>query len=240
MYSCPPMPPAPCPPDCPPSKPKDDESSKYYREIGTEMIGNRLIIRMEREKGKSRKLKDWDPPCDCDVVIQRPTGKEGPKILKVADNNQILFRIESRSSMSKKDGNEMMPQAVSYEVGQCRGGPNTNDQCRTVTIYPVADSAGAQQVHTDRLTLDDENVFLLKVKNKPDADDKPRKNIELEMRTPKPPSPSAAPTSLTMSSSTIKLSESEKVALEAEEDCFKAGAPPKPTKRDKKRKKKRR
>ncbi|XP_043265673.1 uncharacterized protein LOC122405193 [Colletes gigas] len=188
MYSCPPMPPAPCPPACKPKKSTRDVKSKYYREIGTAMIGNQLIIRMERDKSKSKKSRDWDPPCDCDVVeIQRPTSKEGPKILKGSDNNRILFRVESKSRIGKKDDSDSMPQAISYEVGQCRGGPNTNDQCRTFTIYPVMDRPGSQEVHTDRVTDGDQNVFMLKVKKKPASSDQPRRNIELELRTPKPP-----------------------------------------------------
>lgn len=81
------------------------------------MIGNQLIIRMEREKGKSKKVHEWDPPCDCDVVeIQRPTSKMGPRILKGADNNRILFRVQSRSHLATRDGSDDSPQAISYEV----------------------------------------------------------------------------------------------------------------------------
>lgn len=81
------------------------------------MIGNALVIRMEREKGKSKKSSEWDPPCDCEVVeIQRPTSKEGPKILKGTNNNQILFRVQSGSHLSSKDDGVDMAQAISYEV----------------------------------------------------------------------------------------------------------------------------
>ncbi|XP_053977117.1 uncharacterized protein LOC128875508 [Hylaeus volcanicus] len=187
MYCCPPMPAAPCPPACPP-KPTKDSSSKYYREIGTAMIGNQLIIRMEKKKGKSKKSRDWDPPCDCDVVeIQRPSSKEGPKILKGPDNNRILFRVESKSYLSRKDDRDSMPHAISYEVGRCTGGPNTNDQCRTFTIYPVMNRPGSQEVHTDRVTEGDQNVFMLRVKKMPSSSDQPKRNVELELRTPKPP-----------------------------------------------------
>ncbi|XP_043600884.1 uncharacterized protein LOC122575655 [Bombus pyrosoma] len=194
MYACPPMPPVPCPPECPPSKPKYDPSARYYREIGTAVIGNHLIIRMEREKGKSKKLKGWDPPCDCDVIeIQRPTSTQGPKILKGTDNNRILFRVESKNAAAKIDEEDTKPQAISYEVGQCRGGPNTNNQCRTFTIYPVLDGSDAQEVHTDRVTEGNENVFMLKVKKKGISVDEPRRNVELELRTPKLPTPPAPP-----------------------------------------------
>ncbi|CAK9808054.1 hypothetical protein ANTQUA_LOCUS5442 [Anthophora quadrimaculata] len=187
MYSCPPMPPAPCAADPTPTKPSDETGSKYIREIGTAMIGNQLIIRMEREKGKSKKSKEWDPPCDCDLVVQRPTSREGPKVLKGPDNNRILFRVEEDAT--KKGDTDCIPQGITYEVGQCKGGPNTNTQCRSFTIYPVLDGGEAQEVHTDRVTEGNENVFMLKVKKRPDSSDQPKRNIELELRTPRPPTP---------------------------------------------------
>lgn len=111
MYACPPM-----AAKCPSKEPKDD-SSKYYREIGTAMIGNQLIIRMERNKNKSKKSRDWEPPCDCDVVeIQRPSSNQGPKILKGLDNNRILFRVESRSDLSKPEDTKTMSQGITYQV----------------------------------------------------------------------------------------------------------------------------
>ncbi|XP_076759060.1 uncharacterized protein LOC143428222 [Xylocopa sonorina] len=232
MYACPPMPPTPCPPECLPSKPSYDPSAKYYREIGTSVIGNQLIIRMEREKGKSKKSGDWDPPCDCDVVeIQRPTSKEGPKILKGPDNNRILFRVESKSTESRKNNNDPIPQAISYEVGQCKGGPYTNDQCRTFTIYPVLDRAGAQEVHTDRVTDGDENVFMLKVKNKPDSEDRPRRNVELELRTPRPPTPPSQQPEAHEQVSGKRVSPEEI-------DCTPTAVPREPLRKKKKRRKK--
>ncbi|XP_076650279.1 uncharacterized protein LOC143357643 [Halictus rubicundus] len=192
MSSCPPMPPPPCPPDCPP--PPKDAGSKYFREIGTAMVGNQLIIRMEREKGRSRKLGDWIPPCDCDVVeIQRPTSKEGPKILKGPTNNQILFRINSKSQLGKKENASCKPQGIYYEVGQCKEGRNRDDKCRTFTIYPVMDGPCSQEVHTDRVTEGNENVFMLRVKKKPGPVEEPKKHIELELRTPQPPPPLPEP-----------------------------------------------
>ncbi|KZC05922.1 PREDICTED: uncharacterized protein LOC107194227 [Dufourea novaeangliae] len=189
MHSCTTMPEAPCPPDCPPPKPLNDPSSKYYREIGTAMVGNELIIRMEREKGKSKRLRDWDPPCDCDVVeIQRPTSKEGPKILKGPENNRILFRVQSKTQENKEDG-DGKAQGIYYEVGQCKNDRNSARMCRTFTIYPVMDSPCSQVVHTDRVTEGDENVFMLKVRKKPNTNEEPKKNIELELRTPRPSTP---------------------------------------------------
>ena len=76
------------------------------------------------------------------------------------------------------------------QVGECKGGPKTNDQCRTFTIYPVFNGTGVQQIHTDRVTEGNENVFMLRMKKKNDSSiEQPRKNIELEVRTPKPPTP---------------------------------------------------
>ncbi|XP_076166227.1 uncharacterized protein LOC143146102 [Ptiloglossa arizonensis] len=208
MYACPPM-----AAKCPSKEPKDD-SSKYYREIGTAMIGNQLIIRMERNKNKSKKSRDWEPPCDCDVVeIQRPSSNQGPKILKGLDNNRILFRVESRSDLSKPEDTKTMSQGITYQIGQCRGGPNTNDQCRTFTIYPVLDHPGEQEVHTDRVTDGDQNVFVLRVKKKPPNSDEPKKNIELELRTPKPPILSAAQTASEVPRVELEKKEEKKVVL---------------------------
>ncbi|XP_017752775.1 PREDICTED: uncharacterized protein LOC108545588 [Eufriesea mexicana] len=231
MYSCPAMPPAPCPPECPPSKPSYDLSSRYYREIGTTMIGNQLIIRMEREKGKLKKSKEWDPPCDCDVVeIQRPTSKQGPKILSGADNNRILFRVESKSAIPKDD-DDAMTQAIAYEVGQCRGGPYTNNQCRTFTIYPILDGPGTQEVHTDRVTDGKDNVFMLRVKKKSDSVDQPRRNVELELRTPKlQPSLSEPPE--------VQHRTPEKILIRKEKECQPEEAPRKEPNNVKQRKKK--
>ncbi|XP_031842879.1 uncharacterized protein LOC116431497 [Nomia melanderi] len=187
-YECPAMPVAPCPPACPPAKKSNDPESKYYREIGTAMAGNQLIIRMEREKGKSKKSGDWSPPCDCDVVeIQRPTSKEGPKILKGPGNNRILFRVQSKTQVGKKEDHGHNPQGIYYEVGQCKEDRDKEDRCRTFTIYPVLDSPGSQEVHTDRITEGNESVFMVRVKKKPGVVEEPKKHIELELRTPKPP-----------------------------------------------------
>lgn len=81
------------------------------------MIGNQLIIRIEREKGKSKKMKEWDPPCDCDVVeIQRPSSTQGPRILKGGDNNRIVFHVASKSDVTGRTNLGTQPQAVHYQV----------------------------------------------------------------------------------------------------------------------------
>ncbi|XP_015175809.1 PREDICTED: uncharacterized protein LOC107066069 [Polistes dominula] len=188
-------------PTCPPplcsssTKIKDTCSTKYYEQIGAEMIGNRLIIRMEKDKSKSKKkLDQWEPPCDCDVVeIQRPTSKTGPKILKGSNNNRILFRVQSKGHMGTKEDPHYKPQAVSYEIGGCKGGQYTNDDCRTITFYPILGAPGSQEVHTDQITDGNENVCLLRIKKKPDTTEKVKRNVELELRTPRPPTQPLTP-----------------------------------------------
>ncbi|KOC70983.1 hypothetical protein WH47_04969 [Habropoda laboriosa] len=229
MYACPPMPPAPCAPEPPIRKHVIEPGSRYIREIGTAIIGNQLIIRMEREKGKSKKSKEWDPPCDCDLVVQRPTSKEGPKILKGPDNNRILFRVEEDAA--KKNNTDCIPQGISYEVGQCKGGPNTNNQCRSFTIYPVLEGAGAEEVHTDRVTEGDENVFMLKVKKRPDSSDQPKRNIELELRTPRPPTPP-------LEELIAMQQKQERHVTLVEKDCTPEEKPKKKEEKKKKKKKK--
>ena len=82
------------------------------------MLGNKLIIRVEKDKNKNKKKRgQWDPPCDCDMVeIRRPAGKEGPKIVNAGDNNQILFRIHSKNHLNSKDDQNYKPQAIAYKV----------------------------------------------------------------------------------------------------------------------------
>ena len=98
----------------------DKTPKKYFQEIGAEMLGNQLIIRVEKNKDKDKKKRNqWDPPCDCDMVeIRRPSGKEGPKIVNAGDNNQILFRINSKAHLNSKDDSMYKPQAIAYKVSQ--------------------------------------------------------------------------------------------------------------------------
>lgn len=74
-------------------------------------------------------------------------------------------------------------------MARCKGGPNTNNQCRTFTIYPVMDGSGKQEVHTDRVSDENENIFMLKVKKTPQSTEEPKRHVELELRTPKAPPP---------------------------------------------------
>lgn len=75
------------------------------------------------------------------------------------------------------------------QVGQCKEDRDQEDKCRTFTIYPVLDSPGSQEVHTDRITEGNESVFMLRVKKKPAVVEEPKTHVELELRTPKPITP---------------------------------------------------
>ncbi|XP_014221799.1 uncharacterized protein LOC106649045 [Trichogramma pretiosum] len=181
---------------CPaPSKPKNEDPSagKYYHEVGAEMVGNQLIIRMEKDKNKKAKLKkaSWEPPCDCDVIeIKRPSGNKGPRITNAGDNNQILFRVHSRGHLNKKDDPHYRPQAVAYKIN--RSGDYGDDRCRKVTVYPQLGGPISQEVYTDHITECNENVYMLRVKKRNDDKDARAKkqNLEVELHTPQAdPSP---------------------------------------------------
>lgn len=116
------------------------------------------------------------------------------------------------------------------QVGQCRGGPNTNDQCRTFMIYPVLNGTDAQEVHTDRVTEGNENVFMLKVKRKSEFPEQPRRNVEVELRMPTVPTPCPE-------QSEVEPPPPRKVDFTQEEGCIQEKEIPK--KEAKKQKKKR-
>lgn len=105
-----------CPPvsSSPPTLAKD-VCSKYYQEIGAEMISNQLIIRLEKDRNRQKKKQaKWDPPCDC-VEIQRPTSKSGPKIINANCDDRILFRVHSTSRFYEKE-ESYKPQTIAYKV----------------------------------------------------------------------------------------------------------------------------
>ena len=92
-----------------------DARSKYYQEIGAEMISNQLIIRLEKDKNKSKKKREeWEPPCDC-VEIQRPTSKTGPKIINADYDDRIIFRVHSAYRLHEKE-DPYKSQTVVYKV----------------------------------------------------------------------------------------------------------------------------
>ncbi|KAJ8684189.1 hypothetical protein QAD02_019981 [Eretmocerus hayati] len=176
---------------CPPmtsSTPVQKSQDKYFHEVGAEMTGNQLIIRMQKDKLKNKKnKKNWHPPCDCDVIeIKRPTSTRGPKIVNGGDNNQILFRINSKTHLNKKDDPYYKPQAIAYKIN--RSGIDENSSCRKVTVYPQLGGPISQEVYTDHISDCDHDVYLLRVKKKNDSpENQGKRNLEVELRTPKPP-----------------------------------------------------
>lgn len=77
------------------------------------MISNQLIIRLEKDKNKrKKKMKEWDPPCEC-VEIQRPTSKKGPKIINADYDDRIVFRVHSPPHLIK---DEIKTQTIAYKV----------------------------------------------------------------------------------------------------------------------------
>lgn len=93
-----------------------DACSKYYQEIGAEMISNQLIIRLEKDKNRQKKKREeWDPPCDC-VEIQRPTSKRGPKIINADCDDRIVFRVHSTPRFYEKEESPYKSQTIAYKV----------------------------------------------------------------------------------------------------------------------------
>ncbi|XP_029172346.1 uncharacterized protein LOC114941502 [Nylanderia fulva] len=168
-----------------------DACSKYYQEIGAEMISNQLIIRLEKDKNKQKmKREEWDPPCDC-VEIQRPTSKRGPKIINANYDDRIVFRVHSASEESSYKS-----QTIAYKM---RSGTDEQDsQCKTITVYPQF-TTGSQEVYSDHITEGNQNIFLLRIKKKAEYSEQKNRNVELELRTAKPPTPLPAPASTPVS-----------------------------------------
>lgn len=73
------------------------------------------------------------------------------------------------------------------QLGSCKDGKN--NECRTFTFYPSYGHPGSQEIHTDQIVDGNENVCLLRIKKKPDAIEKIKRNVEMELRTPRPPTP---------------------------------------------------
>ncbi|XP_012287552.1 uncharacterized protein LOC105703624 [Orussus abietinus] len=161
---------------------------KSFQEIAAEVIGNQLTIRMERKKNKGKRGQDqWEPPCACDIVeIKRPSTKEGPKIVNGGNNNQILFKVYSRTRIGVKEDPNYKPQTITYKVGECKG-CNDKDRCRTFIVHPQFGRPGVQEIHSDHIEGSNCNILLLKVKKKDENPEQKMQNIELELRTPKMP-----------------------------------------------------
>ncbi|XP_070155710.1 uncharacterized protein [Polyergus mexicanus] len=212
--------------------------SKYYQEIGAEMISNQLIIRLEKDKNRQRKKRtEWDPPCDC-VEIQRPTSKRGPKIINADCDDRIVFRVHSTSRFDEKKESPYKSQTIGYKIESCRDEQDSH-QCKTITVYPQFTS-GSQEVYSDHITEGNQNIFLLRIKKKAEDSEQKNRNVELELRTPKPPTPLPAPAPTAVSA----VAPSQPVVDSIVEDVQKPDIPEeiikKPTKVSKSKRKKKR
>ncbi|XP_018358676.1 PREDICTED: uncharacterized protein LOC108758296 [Trachymyrmex cornetzi] len=184
MCLCPSITHLPCPSSSSSHSLIKDTCSKYYQEIGAEMISNQLIIRLEKDKNKSKKKREeWEPPCDC-VEIQRPTSKTGPKIINADYDDRIIFRVHSAYHLHGKE-DPYKSQTVVYKIGSCKDGQQDNHQCKTITVYPQF-SSGTQEVYSDHIREGDQDIFLLRIKKKAEYSEQKNRNVELELRTPKP------------------------------------------------------
>ncbi|XP_011140281.1 uncharacterized protein LOC105183684 [Harpegnathos saltator] len=176
----------PCSPSCLPFLPVGNDYSKYYQEIGAEMIGNQLLIRLEKDKNRLRKKRhEWNPPCDC-VEIQRPTSKRGPKIINANYDDRVVFRVHSSSQFDTQEELAYKSQTVAYIIESCRDEQNSH-RCKTITIYPQKSIPGSQEVYTNHITEENQDIFLLRIKKKMEFPDQKNRNVELELRTPKQP-----------------------------------------------------
>lgn len=106
----------PCPVPSSLSLPVENACSKYYQEIGAEMLDNQLLIRLEKDKNRlKKKQREWSPPCDC-VEIQRPTSKTGPKIINAHYEDRVVFRVHSSSQIGKQEESAYESQTIAYKV----------------------------------------------------------------------------------------------------------------------------
>lgn len=153
--------------------------SKYYQEIGAEIIGNHLMIRVEKDRYKLRKKSSQrdSPPCDCEMPeIKRATRTAGPQIVNVGDN--IIFRLSSRLHLDTEDPNHQL-EVISHQLGDTQ-----RDFGRTMTVHPQLEGAGPQQVHQDHVVIGDQNIFMMRIKKDPDGKELKKRNIELEVTYP--------------------------------------------------------
>ena len=82
------------------------------------MIGNQLIIHIEKDKNKSikRHTEKWDPPCDCEIPeIRMASSTERSRIVNSDDSNQTVCRIRSRTLVGKDESN-YKPEAFAYQL----------------------------------------------------------------------------------------------------------------------------
>ncbi|XP_011300257.1 formin-I [Fopius arisanus] len=165
---------------CPQSS--SGRSKKHYHEIGAEVIGNQLLIRVEKDQ-KKLKRRQWEPPCDCEIPeIRIPSSNEEPKLINAGDNNQIIFRINSRSQVHSDDP-KFRPEIISYNLGD----DHSNSNERTIMVHPQLEGNGSQEIQRDHIAIGNQNIFMMRIKKKPDIKEHKHRNIELEVRYPKMP-----------------------------------------------------
>lgn len=84
----------------------------------------------------------------------------------------------------------MKSQKNHFQIEPCGKTKDLNGQCRRITVYPGSNESDSQEVHGDRITCGNQEIFMLRVQKK---SDQTKRNVELELRTPKPPSPPPTP-----------------------------------------------
>ncbi|XP_063972293.1 uncharacterized protein LOC135160057 [Diachasmimorpha longicaudata] len=173
---------------CP--QPSTKLPKKNYHEIGAEVIGNQLLIRVEKDKKKVK--SQWDPPCDCEIPeIRLSSDSEGPKIINAGSNNQIIFQINSKSHVESPDPT-LISEIKPYELGDHQD----ELQGRTIVVHSQVDGGDSQEIQRDHITVGNQNIFMMKIKKKSDAKERKNRNVELEVCYPIIPERVSTPFSL--------------------------------------------
>lgn len=173
------------------------------------MLGNKIWVRIERDKNKLSKLKklkekskEWDPPCVCSEVNNLKPPKEprvqGPKIINVGDS-EIIFRLNSRCRLSCEDQNyssQLVSSGDNFKLVNSQ--PEKQDD--KIQVFSRLDHLDKYNVYQDHATVGNKNLFLMKINkknvNNKNLKDLKSKNIELELSYPKIKVFTAPPSSL--------------------------------------------
>lgn len=124
-----------------------------------------------RVQNDSKPNEEWDPPCQC-----------------VEENNEIQTKRIQNFDKNRHD--------IAFRKVDLN---NTQNSCRTITVYPQADSDVHTEpnfdksinVNTQKATVrnidleENPNIFLLRIKKRCENDEG-KYNIDLEFRTPRP------------------------------------------------------
>ncbi|XP_044594907.1 uncharacterized protein LOC123272275 [Cotesia glomerata] len=136
--------------------------SQYYQEVGAELLGNKIRVRIERDKNKLSKLKklkekskEWDPPCVCLEVNNPKPPKEpriqGPKIINVGDS-EIIFRLNSRCRLSCEDQNyssQLVSSGDNFKLAISK--PKKQDD--KIQVFSRLDHLDKHDVYQDHATV---------------------------------------------------------------------------------------